>query len=128
MEQRDKETSHQLSPFKVPQSVRKKVPPGTGYSPHDWMQLEIPPSQPRRISSQELALHATPQDCWIAIQGRVYDVTRYLPFHPGGKGQLLRGKGNDATELFMKTHPWVNPEALLKKCWLGFIVRGEIKE
>lgn len=24
-------------------------------------------------------------DAWLAIRGRVYNVTHYLPYHPGGK-------------------------------------------
>ena len=34
------------------------------------------------------------------LDGNVYDVTSYLPYHPGGKGELLRGVGMDATELY----------------------------
>lgn len=34
--------------------------------------------------------------------GRVYNITPFLKFHPGGKAQLLRGAGIDCTELFDK--------------------------
>ena len=30
----------------------------------------------------EVAAHASPKDCWMAIHGKVYDVTTYLPDHP----------------------------------------------
>jgi predicted heme/steroid binding protein len=98
---------------------------GTGYSGFDWASLPLePPSALRRITTEELALHSTEGDFWIAIQGRVYNVSQYVPFHPGGKYQILRGKGKDATELFMKAHPWINPESLLKRVWLGFLIRS----
>ena len=113
-------SNNQLSPFKIPYKPRL---PGTGTSSFDWTQLSVPSQTPRRVTLSELALHNTPQDCWTVIQGRVYDISHYLPYHPGGRTQLLRGKGIDATELFMKVHPWVNPEALLRKVWLGFLVR-----
>lgn len=25
-----------------------------------------------------------PEDAWLAIRGRVYNITHYLPYHPGG--------------------------------------------
>lgn len=49
----------------------------------------------------------------------MYDVTRYLEYHPGGIPELLRAAGTDATELFNKEHMWVNHSALLKSCIVG---------
>ena len=34
------------------------------------------------------------------IAGKVYNVTPYLDFHPGGVDELMRGAGKDATTLF----------------------------
>jgi cytochrome b involved in lipid metabolism len=36
------------------------------------------------ISTAEVAKHATPEDCWIVVNGKVYDLTRFAPSHPGG--------------------------------------------
>lgn len=58
----------------------------------------------------------------MALGGRVYNCTRYIDFHPGGAGQLLRGAGKDATKLFMETHAWVNFEGMLDKCMVGILV------
>ncbi|KXK26085.1 MAG: Soluble cytochrome b558 [candidate division WS6 bacterium OLB20] len=58
------------------------------------------PSADRQISRSELALHNTADDCWLAIDGRVYDVTSYVVRHPGGAEQITRGCGQDATQLF----------------------------
>lgn len=41
-------------------------------------------SEPRFISRSELSQHNRPDDCWIALHGRVYDVTAFLKEHPGG--------------------------------------------
>lgn len=46
------------------------------------------PSPERIISAAELARHARSDDCWMAIRGGVYDVTRYLPEHPSRRGML----------------------------------------
>ncbi len=47
----------------------------------------------------DVAQHATQFDCWMAIEGKVYNVTNYIGEHPGGKA-ILRGCGKDATILF----------------------------
>ena len=33
---------------------------------------------------EEVAMHAAPGDCWVAIHGRALDVTDWLASHPGG--------------------------------------------
>lgn len=39
----------------------------------------------RPISYEELAKHDKVDDGWLAIRGKVYNVTKYMDFHPGGK-------------------------------------------
>lgn len=41
-------------------------------------------SEIKLISQAELEKHNQPEDCWIALHGNVYDVTKFLPEHPGG--------------------------------------------
>ena len=45
----------------------------------------------------EVALHKTPQDLWIIVDGKVYDVTKWLKHHPGGERILQHHGGQDAT-------------------------------
>lgn len=71
------------------------------------------------VSHQELAKHDTPDDLWMAVRGKVYNVTRYLDYHPGGIEQLMRGAGKDATNLFDEYHAFVNITQLLAKCYVG---------
>ena len=44
--------------------------------------------------------YSTRTDCWIAIKGKVYDVTPYLQEHPGGVPAIVMNAGKDATEDF----------------------------
>lgn len=48
----------------------------------------------------EVSKHSTPRDCWIAIDGNVYDVTKYLDMHPGGADLILIFCGQDATTAY----------------------------
>lgn len=56
---------------------------------------------PQSYTLAQVAEHAGRESCWIAIDGKVYDVTSYVQsgFHPG-KEAILMGCGKDATELF----------------------------
>lgn len=47
-------------------------------------------------------------DLWIALRGKVYDCTKFLKFHPGGVGSLLKVAGKDGTQAFDKFHSWVD--------------------
>lgn len=49
----------------------------------------------------EIAAHASPADCWFAVEGKVYNVTAFIASgkHPGGEAVLM-GCGKDATSLF----------------------------
>lgn len=49
----------------------------------------------------QIAEHGNKDSCWLAIDGKVYDVTSYVGsgFHPG-KEAILNGCGRDATEMF----------------------------
>jgi cytochrome b involved in lipid metabolism len=37
------------------------------------------------FSMSDVAKHNNENDCWIVIDGKVYDVTSYIESHPGGK-------------------------------------------
>lgn len=71
-------------------------------------QMKFAEEEPKRvkyggnISHEELAKHNKPEDAWIAVDGKVYDVTKYSPIHPGGK-KINLGFGKDATALYSRS-------------------------
>lgn len=74
----------------------------------------------------EVMKHNTLEDCWIAIDGHVYDVSRFLAQHPGGAARILRFAGGDASKAFKSIHT----ELVLKKMkehvtYLGPLGEGE---
>jgi cytochrome b involved in lipid metabolism len=54
----------------------------------------------RKISPEELSKHATAKDCWLLIDGIVYDVTKYQDSHPGGCAVMVEHAGQDCTSNF----------------------------
>jgi cytochrome b involved in lipid metabolism len=81
-----------------------------------------PLSAGTRLTMEEVAKHNKRADCWTIFAGRVYDVTCYLPFHPGGKGELMKGAGKDCTEAFNESHSWVSLDGLIGRLCLGELV------
>jgi len=69
-----------------------------------------------------LRLHNKRDDAWAAFNGKVYNITPYLDFHPGGEKELMRVAGRDGTKLFSLTHAWVNVDFMLDACLVGFLV------
>jgi hypothetical protein len=49
-------------------------------------------------------MHNKKEDAWTAINGKVYNFTPYLPYHPGGEKELMRVAGRDGTKLFCEIH------------------------
>ena len=63
--------------------------------------LPIASAAPVTLSAAEVARHDSAEDCWLILEGVVYDVTTFLPAHPGGDA-MLRGCGKDATWFFQQ--------------------------
>eukprot|EP00040_Diaphanoeca_grandis_P005401 m.32696 g.32696 ORF g.32696 m.32696 type:complete len:605 (-) comp16681_c0_seq1:114-1928(-) len=48
--------------------------------------------------------HKSADDCWVVVDGSVYDCTEFLNEHPGGKRVIVNNAGKDATEQFHMMH------------------------
>jgi L-lactate dehydrogenase (cytochrome) len=57
------------------------------------------------ISYQEVQKHQTKESCWVILYGNVWDVTSFLPSHPGGSNIILKLAGQDATSEYDPIHP-----------------------
>ncbi|TKA75723.1 hypothetical protein B0A55_05918 [Friedmanniomyces simplex] len=124
--------SASLSPNGTAVSVpnpRGKVLLSPGHSPMDWAALirsgnltgvptfqRVTPSELKRMTGRK------GKPAWSSWQGKVYNITPYLPFHPGGEAELMKAAGRDGGKLFMEVHPWVNWENMLGSCLVGVLV------
>lgn len=55
-------------------------------------------------TAEEVAEHASTDDLWVVLDGKVYDITSWLPQHPGGAAVLLRYPGLEFEERFLRKH------------------------
>ncbi|KND90972.1 Cytochrome b5 reductase 4 [Tolypocladium ophioglossoides CBS 100239] len=116
-----------------PQKPSRKVTLDPGHSPLDWARIlgsgadlrGLAPSTPYMRVPPSLLKEKTGRrgkDAWMAVNDKVYNITPYAKFHPGGVPELMRGAGRDGTRLFGEIHPWVNYETMLASCLVGLLV------
>ncbi|KAL2211303.1 cytochrome b5 [Sarocladium strictum] len=116
-----------------PQKPSRKVLLEPGHSPLDWASISGPNADLRGVPPETPYLKVTPsmlkektgrkgKDAWMAINGKVYNVSPYAKYHPGGVPELMRAAGRDGTKLFYEIHPWVNYDTMLAACLVGLMV------
>lgn len=121
----------------------KKVMLAPGHSPLDWAALtrSTSPTAPTKLRGSDATAHLGPhrlgrvtpsqlkhqngrkgKDAWTVYQGKVYNISAYLDFHPGGRDELMKGAGRASDGLFAEVHPWVNWDGMLQGCLVGMLV------
>lgn len=68
--------------------------------PHQATPAAAAPPAEKAFPLAEVARHDNRADCWMAIDGKVYDLTAYLPTHPAGPAVMLRHCGTEASQAF----------------------------
>jgi cytochrome b involved in lipid metabolism len=85
------------------------------------MYKTIAPGLPKYTWDQ-LGQHSAAGDAWMAINGYVYDVTKWAPRHPGGDEIILKYAGKDGSDQFEAFH-----RQRVKKYLKSYLV-GEMAE
>jgi nitrate reductase (NAD(P)H) len=96
--------------------LRFEHPTQPGNNLEGWMvkkepKLAIKDAVPIKTSSavkthslEQVSKHNNENDCWIIIDKKVYDTTKFLKNHPGGKASILINAGTDVTDEFNAIH------------------------
>ncbi|PKU81639.1 cytochrome b5 [Dendrobium catenatum] len=72
-------------------------------------------------SLSEVAKHSSREDCWLIINGKVYNVAKFLEDHPGGDEVLLAVTGKDATDDFEDVGHSSTARAMMDEYYVGEI-------
>ncbi len=69
------------------------------------------------VTLADIAKHADRSSCWSTINGGVYDLTAWIPKHPGGEQAILSICGIDGSARFNAQH---GGASLQQKILAGF--------
>lgn len=70
----------------------------------------------KSYTAADVATHSNASSCWLILDAKVYDVTKFIPSHPGGEA-ILKGCGKDATQMFSR-HP-ASAKAMKEQFYIG---------
>ena len=77
-------------------------------------------TEPAGYTMEKVRSNNSEASCWSVIDGNVYDLTKWISSHPGGKGNILSLCGKNGTAEFASKHRGdSNPQARLKGFLLG---------
>lgn len=76
------------------------------------------------LPQSDVASHNTSKSCYVTVGTKVYDVTSFLPDHPGGSDLILEYGGKDVTEILKDEISHTHSEAayeILEESLVGFV-------
>ncbi|KAK1981000.1 hypothetical protein LZ30DRAFT_721568 [Colletotrichum cereale] len=77
----------------------------------------------KQFTREEVEKHDKEDDCWIVVDGKVYDATSVMAWHPGGKAPVMAHAGRvhqETTEEFASIHDGLAYEKI-QECLLGVV-------
>lgn len=74
----------------------------------------------KKYTLDEVAKHNKKTDAWIVIDGKVADITQWIPKHPGGE-IIMKGVGKDASKLFHSIGHDEYAKKMFKKYQIGIL-------
>ena len=105
------------------QGETQKITPQNSSNTNEQQENSLQYSQ--EITSSELPIHNTQQDCWIAYEGKVYDITAWLPKHPGSAQAIAPycGTSSEFEVAFTQQHGTSKVQKLMQEG----IYKGDLK-
>jgi cytochrome b involved in lipid metabolism len=73
------------------------------------------------VTAAELAMHNSESDCWVSYDGEVYDITAFLPIHPGGVARIAPycGTSKEFQQAFTNQHGTSKVSRLKRQVFKG---------
>lgn len=76
------------------------------------------------IPSRDVAPHNSEKSCYVTVGANVFDITSFLPDHPGGGDLILKYGGRDVSEIMLDESSHTHSEnayEILQENLIGFI-------
>lgn len=84
----------------------------------------VVPTTPNGITLTQISQHSSRSSCWSAINGSVYDLTSWIPNHPGGEQKILSLCGIDGSSRYNSKHGGeAKPARMLAGFKLGILAQ-----
>lgn len=109
--ERDAEQAFEIN---HPSYVREDLPP---------LQVGTVKKETKQFTMEEIAKHNTEDDCWLVIDGKVYDVTNFLPDHPGGSERVVPISGGDVSFEFEQQNHSAAARAMMQEFEIGVVAK-----
>jgi cytochrome b involved in lipid metabolism len=58
----------------------------------------------KSFSMAEVKQHGSAASCWSVVDGKVYDLTKWIGRHPGGRARITAMCGKDGTATYRGEH------------------------
>ena len=124
-ENRSTNNQHTQNNGQIPKDISSKTP--------STITTQTPtPQTPKNVSRIDLGMHNNSQSCWVGFQNKVYDVTSWLPRHPGSAQAILPycGTAEEFEQAFIQKHGTKKVGLLMKVGVLigDFIPQGNLEQ
>ena len=77
----------------------------------------------KQYTLKEVASHCTIESCWMVVFDKVYDLTDFIEYHPGGYEICMEYAGTDATNAFNEKPHTIDAVDMLEKYLIGELVK-----
>ncbi|XP_011404460.2 PREDICTED: acyl-lipid (8-3)-desaturase-like [Amphimedon queenslandica] len=83
-------------------------------------------SNKRQFTWKELSQLNKRHNAHVAYKGKVYDVSSFVPNHPGGVDQIMMASSHDITNIFELYHKPETVNHILEKYYVGDLIDNEM--
>lgn len=97
------ETNEEQAALQAAQQAQQEIPENTS-ADSETTTPSTGTKTAASYSSADVAKHNSRSSCWSSINGSVYDLTSWIPKHPGGEQAILKLCGTNGSEEFNEQH------------------------